>query len=564
MKKNRMIAFATLVAMMGCMGVYAPTKVEDNVAATAATATPVTPTTYTTANGYVYNTEEQVNISPDTFEAWVKLPVTSLGGTIAGNYLHSHAHTIFNAFDWKVDIYGHFGFEWNNLSIDYTFSSSQNLFDDQWHHIALVRDAEGFTYYLDGEQEGYYATASSPAISGGTMNIGSSDRGWLVSPNPLEGFVKSVTFYEGAITPAQVQADMADDSITKADDISDNAELWGSWNLGETWTQRRIENEVEGGCALNLNTQNKYVGADYSFGEYDYTFVIVPDIQIMSHFNPNRLNRLMQWIVDNKETYKIDFVTFVGDLSDSGNLISNYEAAATAMAKLNGRVPYCFVPGNHDYVDNFTSARDTTHFNYYNPYSVHSQLPGFGGTFEPNKMDNSYYTFETRTGEKYLVINMEFRTRRMVLRWAGRVIEQHPEHRVILNRHDNLSYNFNFEQTIRTPGYDVTNAQEMFDMLGAKYSNVFLNIGGHYCADDIERRVDYGENGNKVLSMLVDGQGATYKGEGGQDIILMMHVNESEKKINAVYYSPEKDKVWNIQNQFQYSFADANNPAIGA
>ncbi len=562
MKKNRMIAFATLVAMMGCMGAVAPVSDVADTAVAATTAT--TPTVYKTSNGYLYNTDENLKISPDSFEAWIKLPETSIGGTIAGNRNHSHNDTLYNTVGWNVDVFGHFGFEWQNETIDYTFTNTTSLFDNKWHHVALVRDAEGFTYYLDGEVEGTYETSSSPCVTNESMNIGCCNRSWLVGREPLEGYVKQVTFYEGAISAAQVAQDMADSEITKADDISEHAELWGSWNLGEEWTKRTIENSVEGGCTLSLHTQNKYVGTDYSFGEYDYTFIIVPDIQIMTHFNNARINNMTQWMVNNKQRLNIEFVVFVGDLADTGKNLAEYQAAKTAMDKLNNQVPYCFVPGNHDYVDNFSGLRNTEYFNQYFPYSVHSTLPGFGGLYEAGKMENNYYTFETASGVKYLVLNFEFRTRRSVLRWAGRVIEQHPEHRVILNRHDNLMPNADFEQIIRTPAYDVTNSQQMYDMLGAKYSNIFLNVGGHHPSDDIERKLDIGENGNKVLSLLVDGQGTKYKGSTGQDMCLLVHVNEAKKTMNFVYYSPEQDKAWNIQNQFQYSFADANNPAIGA
>ena len=90
-----------------------------------------------------------------------------------------------------------------------------------------------------------------------------------------------------------------------------------------------------------------------------------------------------------------------------------------------------------------------------------------------------------------------------------------------------------------------------------------MAVGGHHCYDDTRRRVDYGVNGNKVLSMLIDGQGTNYKGNGAQDMVMLVHVNETNKTMNFVYYSPEQGKVWNIQNQFQYDFSDALNPTIG-
>ncbi len=561
MKKNKIISILTAFALMLCVGITA-TFSAINVIANEDNQQPTeTAPTYDSVNGYLYNVEQSFDASPDSFEAWINLPETSLGGTIASNRINKDGGSTFDSVTWEVDVFGHFAFAWDDHTVQYTFSNSTNLFDGKWHHVALVRTDTTFTYYLDGEVEGIYAINTTPICSADGFNIGCCNRSWLESRIPFEGYIEQVTFYEGAITADQIKADMNNKQITK-DNVVCDATILGNWYLGKTWTKRVIENSVEGGSVLNLHTQNKYLGVDYSFGEYDYTFVIIPDIQIMTRYNTNRANSMTKWIADNKEKYNIQFVSFMGDLSDSGNLESNYAAAKTAMDNLNNKVPYCFVPGNHDYVDNFNAARDTTLYNKYFPYSVHSKLPGFGGAYEEGDMENTYYIFNV--GEvNYLVFNFEFRTRMKVLRWAGRVIEQYPEHRVIIARHDNLKPNAKFE-TGRSDAYDTTDAQTMFDALGSQYANVFMNLGGHYPTDDIERRVDIGKHGNKVLSMLIDGQGTSYKGNNAQDMILLCHVNESKKTINFVYYSPEKDKLWNIQNQFEYNFADALNPTIGA
>lgn len=513
---------------------------------------------YSPVNNYKYHLASAFDYSVDSFEAWIKLPTGSIGGVIMGNW--TEKDYLYQTTNWEVSPSGHFGFKYNDAKISYVFNDTTRLNDDKWHHVALVRTNEAFTYYLDGALEAVYEIPSEPVISTMNMSIGVDNSSWRSTKFPLEGFVKQVTLYNGAISLEQVQADMQNTSIALADNLSSETILLGNWYLGEKWTKRVVESSVEGSPVADLHTFEKYVGADYSFGEYDYTFVIMPDIQIMVNYNVHRLNALTQWLVDNKEELKIEFIMQVGDLSDFGQRENLYQVAAAALDKFNNKIPYCFVPGNHDYNDN-AASRNTEYLNRHFSVEKHSQLPGFGGVFEDNKIENNYYIFEV--GEvKYLVFNLEYHPRMSVMRWASRIIEAHPEHRVIISTHDYVEPDNTFVDKV-SAGYEANGSQKLFDALVSKYDNVFMAVGGHHCYDDTRRRVDYGVNGNKVLSMLIDGQGTNYKGNGAQDMVMLVHVNETNKTMNFVYYSPEQGKVWNIQNQFQYDFSDALNPTIG-
>ncbi|MBQ2712312.1 MAG: metallophosphoesterase [Clostridia bacterium] len=555
MKKKNLVIMLTACLLTVCFcfaGILSIQSAADRI-------TPVTPQVFKTVNGYNYNISETFPDSPDSIEMWINVPATSLGGTIMGNR-HNKEYEC-NAISLEIDSFGYFAFGWNEFAVSHTFVGTQSLFDDQWHHIALVRTENSFTYYLDGEVEAVYEVKSEPMVNKSTVNIGVDKRCWLESKTPFEGYIRQLTVYTGAITQAQVESDITNSAITSADNVSAGTRLMGNWYFGDEWTKRVVESSEPGTPVANLNTFEKYVGADYSFGDYDYTFVIIPDIQIMTNYNTGRLNYMTQWLVDNKERLNIEFVIQVGDLSDTGRDEQEYIDASRGMSRLDNNIPYCFVPGNHDYNDNFAS-RDTGFFNKYYPVSKHSQLPGFGGVYEENKMENSYYLFEAGDVE-YLVLNLEFRPRMKVLRWAGRVIEQFPDRRVIVMSHEMIHPFGNYVQSV-SAGFDVTASQQMFDCLISKYPNVFMAVGGHHCYDDIVYRTDYGVNGNKVLGMLVDGQGTKYQGSNAQDMVLLCHVNESDKTINFVYYSPEQGKVWNIQNQFEVNFADEKNPTVGA
>ncbi len=509
-------------------------------------------TYYTPLNGYLYYVGEHFDVSFDSVEARIKLPTTSLGGTIFGTSTGS-VRTF-------IDAAGRFGFVWGDGSIGCTFNESAKVSDGKWHHVALSRTDEAFTYYLDGNIAGVYAIKSEAISNELNYNIGTS-HSHGGSRNPFEGYIKQITLYHGAISKEQVVSDMNDETITESDVVSDETQILGNWRLGERWTERSVENDVEGHVPAKLQTFDKYVGADYSFGDYDYTFVVFPDIQIMTNYNEARLNRQIQWLADNKEKFNVKFAMFVGDLSDFGQREYLYERAARAMSRLDNVIPYTFVPGNHDYDDN-ANTRSQEYFNRQFSVSKHSKLPGFGGVMEEGSMCNNYYTVNAE-GVDYLIISLEYDARLKALRWAGRVIEEHPNHRVIIETHNYVQPENTFLKVPDHFGYEASSPQKVFDELVSKYDNVFLAVSGHRIYDDIVYRYDYGDNGNRVLSMLVNGQGTKYNGDNAQDMLLLVHVNEKNKTMNYVYYSPEKDKVWNIQNQFQLSFADPKNPTIG-
>ena len=161
------------------------------------------------------------------------------------------------------------------------------------------------------------------------------------------------------VNAEQIKKDMLDTQITDEDTISTDTLLVGNWNFGEYWTERYIPNTHAYGVRAELGSYGKMVPEDKSYDDYDYSFIIFPDIQLMTNYNPAKLNKQIQWVADHKEERKIAFAFFDGDLSDFGQKEELYIVASNAMSRLDNIVPYCFVPGNHDYDDNAKKYLDT-------------------------------------------------------------------------------------------------------------------------------------------------------------------------------------------------------------
>ncbi|MEM7395953.1 MAG: metallophosphoesterase [Verrucomicrobiota bacterium] len=84
-----------------------------------------------------------------------------------------------------------------------------------------------------------------------------------------------------------------------------------------------------------------------------FSMIVIPDTQYDSD-QPEVLNAMTDWIVANRDTENIRFVSHVGDLvewSPTGESLSQSRWAnlREAMYRLDGQIPYSILCGNHDY-----------------------------------------------------------------------------------------------------------------------------------------------------------------------------------------------------------------------
>ena len=109
------------------------------------------------------------------------------------------------------------------------------------------------------------------------------------------------------------------------------------------------------------------------------------------------------------------------------------------LRKLDGKIPYSLLPGNHDQAQWRLGRR--SHLGHldqrFSPVKQkQSKLPAFGGVYdqEPNARNN-YYTFTGTGRHEMAVLSIEFGPRDDVIRWAGDIIEKNLDYRVMLVPH---------------------------------------------------------------------------------------------------------------------------------
>jgi 3',5'-cyclic AMP phosphodiesterase CpdA len=296
-------------------------------------------------------------------------------------------------------------------------------------------------------------------------------------------------------------------------------------------------------------------------GENAYTIAVIPDTQ--DYTDTPRITHIfgdmMQWLVDNKDSLGIQFVTHVGDVTQH-NFINEWTIAEAAMRKLDGEIPYSLLPGNHDLGPSGSAVdRSQDNLSTYFPVAEQSKLPGFGGVYdkEPQSFANNWFTFTAPDGTKWLSLSLEFGPRDDVLRWAGEVIEGHLDHRVMLTTHGYMagdgrvgSITPQLTGENAGPSYGVGNSVEgasdgdgIWSKLVSKYPNISFTFSGHNFIDGAETQIDYNAAGEPVLQMLVNYQNGIAReitGNGNP----ALGSNGGNGAIRLITIDPENDAVY--------------------
>ncbi|MGX5735212.1 family 16 glycoside hydrolase [Bosea thiooxidans] len=307
-------------------------------------------------------------------------------------------------------------------------------------------------------------------------------------------------------------------------------------------------------------------------GENAYTIAVFPDTQDYTS-NPS-LNHIFgdmtQWLVDNKDSHNIQFMIHVGDITQN-NLSYQWDIAEAALRKLDGKIPYSLLPGNHDQANGGSAADHSSVYldERFSPDKQTATNPdNFGGAYdqETGSARNTYNTFTAPDGTKWLVLSMEFGPRDDVIRWAGDVIEAHLDHRVIVASHSLTSF-AGRQDPLAAPLYDegagydygmgrdpqgANDGETIYRELLAKYPNISMTFSGHIFGDGAETDVSYSQYGNPVYQFLVNYQNGISReitgngnpalgNNGGNGAIRLVVVDPDNNTVSTETYFTEFD-----------------------
>lgn len=304
-------------------------------------------------------------------------------------------------------------------------------------------------------------------------------------------------------------------------------------------------------------------------GKSSFRLVLLPDTQTYTSNYPEIFKSQTSWIAENAGN--IAFVLHQGDITNNNNDLQ-WKVASESLSLMDGKVPYTFVPGNHDTGEGGnTLNRDMSMLNKYLPYEKYNKLPTFGGVFTSRDMSNSWHTFKAG-GYNWLILSLEFGPRNKVLDWAAGIIEAHPKHKVIINTHvylysddTRMSENGKYKWIPQnyTVGKDagpdaVNNGEQMWEKLVKKYANIMFVFCGHVLNDGTGSLVSEGIHGNKVYQMLANYQGGVEGTEnGGNGFLRIITIDPQNSRISVQTYSPYMNK-YKTEHDQQFTFENVH------
>ena len=256
-----------------------------------------------------------------------------------------------------------------------------------------------------------------------------------------------------------------------------------------------------------------------------FSVVLLPDTQFYSEKSPDTYVAQTEWIKRRVEADNTKFVVHLGDLVQTATVEQEWINCDKAHRVLDGVVPYSVLPGNHDIATGHDAAPGATElYNKYFPPSRFEDRPWYGGHHGETN-DANYCRFDAG-GMKFLVVSLAYDPSDEMLQWAGQVVAEHPEHRVIVATHMYMN-----------PKGRLKPAERIWTELVSKHANIFMVLCGHIGAT--AHRTSRNNAGRIVHEILCDYQN---KPNGGNGWLQTMRFVPAENTILVKAYSPLLDK----------------------
>ncbi len=503
--------------------------------------------------------EKPFTDAPATVEAWVNIPA-EVPDYRVGTLISDYADGANDGFTVSADTFGRPRVQYGNGTVDWTVDSV-DLRTGSWQHIAFTVDAANNTlsFYLDGELKATTPVTGITAAASNRVSIIGNDHSYATS-TAFTGQMKKLALYSDVRSATEIQADM-----TSVNTSADG--LMGYYMLNGVYTD--MSTNGNHGTVTTLNN-GFYEGelADAEDGEY--TVVSMGDQQQIAACYPGAMSSITQWIVDNEDRLNIQAVVNLGDYvmnstTDGVNSNTKDWEETTAATKLitDAGIPFFFTPGNHEYPWCNNLSRDETHFKKYYPLKDYfSQAEGkdnastvlyaYPSTEKLTSVDDVrdemsianavYYT--KLGGQEYIFFSLEPDTRSEVLNnWANVVMpkleEEYPNAKTVVITHIYLSPDGNL---ISGRSY-IT-----YNNFVKKYKSISMVLCGHN-ATGVATRTDYGDNGNKITSIMNDSSYEWNLGNGGEGVLQLFRFKK-DGTVKVEYYSALRECYYQTKYQF--------------
>ena len=526
--------------------------------------------------------------APYSFEMWIKLP-KDLGDDVRPGYIFSN----YDGGSKTSTYYGNSTYSNRTISLEVVAGGNPQLiygpdggtdvggrvtikFDQvdlrtgEWIHLAIVKEPTAVVCYVNGEvaqsiadKKVYWKDDLLQPYALGADNRSNNE-------NYFRGTIREMTVYRDVRSAEEIKTSYiygvktSDVNMILHYDLSVKPEGYIIKDLtgnGYDLKKKAYDDYVPSASDIGAKgTGNLGTGAIEDTKSYDYSFAIVGDTQYITSWdtayidgvkNENtHLDILYDWILANKYEKNIKYVMGLGDITDKYNVKYNgsttgashdtaaeWEWAYSQISRLNGKIPYSVVRGNHDneeYFDRYF-ANDSAYTSQFADPDYDSNAACF---FEEGSVLNAYTKFNVGA-EKYLLLLLDYDPSDAALGWAYKVIERNQDYRVIITTHSYL----NDDKTLTTTGGD-----DIWEKVVKDNENVVLVLCGHVISSNIVKNEREGNDSNAVTEILINPQSrdGQYKYDTKAGMVAMLYFSNGGKDVRVEYIStvastPEED-----------------------
>ncbi|WP_218103023.1 metallophosphoesterase [Paenibacillus allorhizosphaerae] len=304
-----------------------------------------------------------------------------------------------------------------------------------------------------------------------------------------------------------------------------NTQKWEAGARGVGTEDFELKAKVNAGDMVRGNTIHVLVqDLIPSPDEVDFTFAWVSDTQYYSESYPQVYDKMMRYLVEQKQQKKIIYTIHTGDLIDEYDKPEQWAVADKSMKYLeNAGMNYGVVAGNHDVGH---SKGDYSIFSQYFGRDRFVNQPTYGGDNADNR---DHYDLVSSNGHDFLIMYLGYGVKDDTVKWANDVLKKYPDRYAIIATH---AY-------ITPSGAYGEDGQKIWSEIVAANKNVFMVLCGHYhgAAYNV-KHVD----GRTVVELLSDYQSGR---EGGQGYLRFLQFDLDNQKIHVNTYSPYLND-WNF------------------
>lgn len=303
-----------------------------------------------------------------------------------------------------------------------------------------------------------------------------------------------------------------------------------------------------------------------------FSICVIPDIQKYTFHKTQEvkgypisgeaiLYKQMEWVAENgiNNGGPLVFAIQLGDLVEEPLFDVEWRRADKALSMLDGALPYCVTPGNHD-TDKIIKGDlpwKVTTFNKYDKLFGKESKHFKNADWHLGSYDqaNSLTTFSA-DGYDFLVVSLEMQPRDETLEWLDKVLDEHKNMPTIIDIHAYINKGnkgpYLYDNNKCRKDEIGNTPKQLWEKCLSNHSQVFMVVSGHFYGESMLKQKN--KAGYDVFAIHSDYEGyreiidrdigtyprATWPSADGW--LRIMTFDIENKRIDVETYSPELDR----------------------